>query len=120
MELIKALPSQSFPIGATNSAAFSVDGALGANVWVETTNINGGSLVVKLQTRSPAGTWVDFPSAATASISTNTATLFKVYPGITASANSAINSVLGGGVFRVVATATTAAVTGAVWVETIL
>lgn len=121
MELINAFPSAARAVGTHNSASFSVDGAVGAAIWVTTTNINGGGLVVKLQQLSPnpGGGWVDVAGVTTATISTNTDTPVKVYPGIAGTANVAVSGVLGGGIYRLVATVTTATVTFLATVETI-
>lgn len=119
MTITKALPAGSYAAGTNNGAAFTIDGERGANIWVDVTNANGGSLVVKLQQQSPGGNWVDVTGAATASIATTGGTLVKIYPGITAAANATVNIVLGGGVYRLVATVTTATMTFSGTVEAI-
>lgn len=57
---------------------------------VTSAEVDTGSLVVKLQQKIGASTWVDIAGAVTAAITTNTTTVLTLCPGITAAANSAI------------------------------
>jgi hypothetical protein len=119
MELINAFTSAARTAGTYTSTEFSVDGAVGANVWVSITNVTG-NLVVKLQQKSPiSGGWVDVTGAVTASLTGTGDTVVRVYPGITGAANAAINISLGGGGYRIHAVVTTGPITFASYVETI-
>jgi len=119
MTVYPALPLTTYIAAAHNSTEFSIDGDRGANIWVDITNANGGSVIVKLQHKSPSGTWLDVTGVVTASLSSATATNVKVYPGIAVVANASLNVVLGGGVYRIVATVSTATMTLRVTVQSI-
>jgi hypothetical protein len=58
---------------------------------VTSSKASSASLVVKIQGKDIAGNYYDLPGAATAAITTNTTTTLIVGPGITASANAAVN-----------------------------
>ena len=117
--MIKRFGPKSWPIGTNNEKPFSLDGAKGLTLWAEVTVPNGGTLTVKLQKQSPGGTWSDLTGVALAAISTATAGVLQVYPGIPVTANVSINGVLGSGPFRVVGTVTGGAPTASVVVESI-
>jgi len=104
--------------GENTEAIFSIDSDKGANIWVDLTAPNGGSIVAKLQKGSPTGQWVDLPGAITASLAVVGSTLLTIYPSLTPVANQVVNGVLGGGAYRIVATVT-GAPTGQITVESI-
>src|SRR6187397_1702844 len=104
--------------GTVEGTPFSVDGDKGANIWVGLTIPNGGSIVAQLQQGSPTGDWVDIPGALTSALAAEGSTLVKIYPSLTPLANQVVNTVLGGGAYRILATIT-GAPTGQVVVESI-
>lgn len=68
-------------------------GSKGARIYVDVTNANGGSLVIKIQTRDPnSDNWVDL-TGATSSVATpwasNQTRTLTVYPGLTVAAGNA-------------------------------
>jgi len=108
-----------WPVGTNNGAVFSIDGDKGANIWVDLTIVNGGSITVKLQAGSPGGNWVDVPGAVTAAIAGVGGSLLKIYPALTPVANQVVAGVLGGGAYRFVGTVTGGAPTASITVESI-
>lgn len=106
-----------WPVGTTNGKPFALNGDKGVNLWADMSIANGGSLTVKLQKQSPGGVWSDVVGAVTTALAAVGALGFRVYPGLTPAANQAVNEVLGGGAYRVVATVTGGAPTAQVVVE---
>lgn len=111
--------SKQWPVGTTNGVPFSIDGDKGANLWVDLSIVNGGSLTVKLQQGSPGGNWVDVPGAVSTAIASISGSLIKIYPALTPVANQVVAGVLGGGAYRVVATVTGGAPTAQITLESI-
>lgn len=116
-------PSAARAIGVYNSPELSNYVAKGVRLYINTTNINGATLVVKVQTKDPAtGVWADIDAGAggpSTTVTTNTMTLLTLYPGQTEVANQEISDILGQE-WRVVATVTTATATfsiGGIYLE---
>jgi hypothetical protein len=99
------LASQSYAVGANNSAQIATEGAKGVRVFVEVTAVGGaGTVVVKLQIQDPGtGQWHDLPSAVTASIVAIGRKVLTVYPGIAETANESVSDIVTGAL-RAVAT----------------
>jgi hypothetical protein len=108
----KLMASQSYAVGANNSAPYSADGCKGIRLFVEVTDKGAaGTLVVKLQVQDTvSGQWQDLAGAATASIVAVGRAMLTIFPGITVAANVSLATVLTGP-FRVVGTVGTNAVT---------
>ena len=98
----------------------------GVRIYADITVNNGGTVIVKIQTRDPnSDAWVDLTGATTAGLATaNQTRTLTVYPGITVAAgtattNTEINNHLGTS-WRLVATVSVATVTFSVGAEYLL
>src|SRR5438874_1568288 len=100
----------------------------GVRIYVDVTNANGGSLVIKIQTRDPnSDAWTDL-TGATSSVATpwasNQTRTLTVYPGITTAAgNATTNTEVSNFIslsWRVVVTVSTATMTFSVGAEYLL
>lgn len=108
------LPSASYGTGATNSEAMFNPRGDAIRLFINTTVVGAGpgTVVVKVQIQDPVSLgWFDLPGATTATINSNTLTVLTVEPSLTVVANAAISQVAPGGIWRIVATVGTNAVT---------
>ena len=77
------------------SPGIATDGALGGRAFLNVSAVDGSTATVKLQVQDPAsGNWIDLPNAAFAAVSTTTSLELTVFPGVTASTNRAVSSIL--------------------------
>lgn len=83
----------------------------GLRIYIDITNANGGSLVLKLQTKDPSsGNWVDVAGAVTAALGSNATTVLILYPSVAESANVDISDPIGTS-WRISVTVSTATMT---------
>lgn len=79
------------------SPEFSAPDECGLRLYIDITNVNGGTLTLKIQTKDPAsGNWVDLAGAVTTALAAATTTRLTVFPGITAANNLDVSSPISG------------------------
>jgi hypothetical protein len=104
-------PSLSRAAAAYTSNEYFAGDAMGVRLYIDLTVVNGGTLIVKVQTKDPSsGNWTDMVGAVTTSLAAVATTTLTIEPGVTETANFDVAQSIGAS-WRVVATTATAAVT---------